>query len=50
MSVVTSVVQASHVSKSFGPLLVLDDVSFAVERGEVVVTIPYRDILAETAS
>jgi len=34
-----SVVQASHVSKSFGPLLVLDDVSFAVERGEVVVII-----------
>ena len=39
MSVVTSVVQASHVSKSFGPLLVLDDISFAVERGEVVVII-----------
>ena len=34
-----SVVQASRVSKSFGPLLVLDDVSFAVERGEVVVII-----------
>ncbi|MEO8714197.1 MAG: amino acid ABC transporter ATP-binding protein [Acetobacteraceae bacterium] len=34
-----SVVQVSHVSKSFGPLLVLDDISFAVERGEVVVII-----------
>jgi polar amino acid transport system ATP-binding protein len=34
-----SVVQASHVSKKFGPLLVLDDISFAVERGEVVVII-----------
>ncbi len=34
-----SVVQASHVSKSFGNLLVLDDVSFVVERGEVLVVI-----------
>jgi polar amino acid transport system ATP-binding protein len=34
-----SVVHVSHVSKSFGPLRVLDDISFAVERGEVVVII-----------
>jgi polar amino acid transport system ATP-binding protein len=34
-----SVVQVSHVSKSYGALSVLKDVSFAVDRGEVVVLI-----------
>jgi polar amino acid transport system ATP-binding protein len=32
-------VQVSHVSKSYGALAVLNDVSFAVDRGEVVVLI-----------
>jgi polar amino acid transport system ATP-binding protein len=34
-----SVVHVSHVTKSFGSLRVLDDISFDVERGEVVVVI-----------